>query len=134
SIWGTSIFERTYVIDESGYISPSAMPRIYLKDLNFKAAKDKLMRNFAAFNRFQPDEFEVSLRYARTITIGIFGEVFTPGSHTVSAINSAFNALVAAGGPTDIGTLRNIKWIRNDGSVERIDVYKYMQDPTIADN
>ncbi len=134
SIWGTSIFERTYVIDESGYISPSAMPRIYLKDLNFKAAKDKLMRNFAAFNRFQPDQFEVSLRYARTITIGIFGEVFTPGSHTVSAINSAFNALVAAGGPTDIGTLRNIKWIRNDGSVERIDVYKYMQDPTIADN
>src|SRR5690606_5032739 len=60
SIWGTSIFERTYVIDESGYISPSAMPRIYLKDLNFKAAKDKLMRNFAAFNRFQPDQFEVS--------------------------------------------------------------------------
>lgn len=134
SIWGTSIFERTYTVDESGYINPSAMPRIYLKDLTFKAAKEKLMRNFSAFNRFQPDQFEVSLRYARTISVGIFGEVFTPGSHTISAINSAFNALVAAGGPTDIGTLRNIKWIRNDGSVERIDVYKYMSDPTIADN
>lgn len=134
SIWGASIFERTYVIDESGFISPVAMPRIYLKDLTFKAAKEKLMRHFSAFNRFQADQFEVSLRYARTISIGIFGEVFNPGSHTISAINSAFNALVAAGGPTDIGTLRNIKWIRNDGSVEIIDVYKYMQDPTIADN
>ena len=134
SIWGTSIFERSYTIDESGYINPSAMPRIYLKDLTYLSARDKLMRNFGAFNRFQPDQFEVSLRYARTISIGIFGEVFTPGSHTISAINSAFNALVASGGPTDIGTLRNIKWIRGDGSVERIDVYKYMSDPTIADN
>ncbi|MCB0685257.1 MAG: SLBB domain-containing protein [Saprospiraceae bacterium] len=134
SIWGTSIFERTYTVDESGYINPSAMPRIYLKDLTFRAAKEKLMRNFGAFNRFQPDQFEVSLRYARTISIGIFGEVFNPGSHTISAINSAFNALVAAGGPTDIGTLRKIKWIRSDGTIEHIDVYKYMSDPTIADN
>lgn len=134
SIWGTSIFERTYTIDESGYINPSAMPRIYLKDMNFSAAREKLLRNFASFNRFQPDQFEVSLRFARTISIGIFGEVFNPGSHTISAINSAFNALVAAGGPTDIGTLRNIKWIRNNGSVEKIDVYKYMSDPTIIDD
>lgn len=134
SIWGTSIFERTYTIDEAGYINPSAMPRIYLKDMSYSAAKEKLLRNFASFNRFQPDQFEVSLRFARTISIGIFGEVFNPGSHTISAINSAFNALVAAGGPTDIGTLRNIKWIRNDGTVQFIDVYKYMSDPTIVDD
>ncbi|NND34992.1 MAG: hypothetical protein HKN76_20570 [Saprospiraceae bacterium] len=134
SIWGVSIFERTYTIDDAGYISPAAMPRIFLKDMTFEAAKEKLLRHFSAFNRFSPDQFEVSLRYARTISIGIFGEVFEPGNHTISAINSAFNALVAAGGPTDIGTLRNIKWIKNDGTMQKIDVYQYMVDPTIAEN
>lgn len=133
SIWGVSIFERTYTIDENGYIAPAQMPRIYLKDLTYEDARSKLMRSFRAFNQFTPDQFEVSLRYARTISIGIFGEVFNPGNHTISAINSAFNALVAAGGPTDIGTLRNIRWIKDDGTVRRIDVYEYMNDPTIAD-
>ncbi len=134
SIFGTSIFERTYTIDENGYINPAAMPRIYLRDLTFESAKTKLRRNFASFNRFNRDEFEVSLRFARTITIGLFGEVFHPGSHTISAINTAFNALVAGGGPTDIGTLRNIKWIRSDGDVQKIDVYSFMIDPTIGDD
>ncbi len=134
SIWGVSIFERTYTIDENGYINPSTMPRIYLKDLTFAEAQAKLRRHFSNFNQFRADQFEVSLRFARTISIGIFGEVFKPGNHTISAINSAFNALVAAGGPTNIGTVRNIKWIKTDGTVDRIDVYEYMSDPTIAES
>ncbi|NND06822.1 MAG: hypothetical protein HKN87_10625 [Saprospiraceae bacterium] len=134
SIWGVSIFERTYTIDNNGYINPSAMPRVYLKDLTFAEAKDKLRRHFANFNQFSPDQFEVSLRFARTISVGIYGEVFKPGNHTISAINSAFNALVAAGGPTDIGTIRNIRWIKSDGSTQQIDVYQYMSDPTIIES
>ncbi len=132
SIWGASVFENTYVIDDNGYIKPSAMPRIFLKDLSFGDAKAKLRSTFSRFMRFNTDQFEVSLRFARTLSIGIFGEVFNPGNHTVSAINSAFNALVAAGGPTDIGSVRNIKWIKADGTVTGIDVYEYMADPTIA--
>lgn len=133
SIWGVSIFERTYIINENGYINPVAMPRIYLKDMTFKNASEKLRRSFAAFNRFERDQFEVSLRYSRSLSIGMFGEVFNPGNYTISAMNSAFNALVAAGGPTDIGSLRKIKWIRSNGQVEIVDVYKYMSDPTIID-
>ncbi|MDH3651291.1 MAG: SLBB domain-containing protein, partial [Saprospiraceae bacterium] len=134
SIWGVSVFERTFTIDENGYIKPDLMPRIFLKDLTFKAGREKLKSTFARFMRFNDDQFEVSLRFARTISVGIFGEVFSPGNHTISAINSAFNALVAAGGPSDIGSIRNIKWIKSDGDVRSIDVYEYMADPTIAQN
>ncbi len=132
SIWGISIFERTYTINESGYIRPDEMPRIFLRDLTLRDAREKLRSTFSRFYRFNQDQFEISLRYARTLSIGIYGEVFTPGNHTISSINSAFNALVAAGGPTDIGTVRNIKWIKNDGEMETIDVYAYMADPAIA--
>ncbi len=134
SIWGVSVFERTFTIDDNGYIKPDLMPRIFLKDLTFGDSKEKLKSTFARFMRFRDDQFEVSLRFARTVSVGIFGEVFSPGNHTISAINSAFNALVAAGGPTDIGSVRNIKWIKSDGSVNTIDVYDYMADPSIAQN
>ena len=132
SIWGVSVFERTFTLDENGYIKPDLMPRIFLKDLTFASGREKLKSTFARFMRFNDDQFEVSLRFARTVSIGIFGEVFSPGNHTISAINSAFNALVASGGPTDIGSVRKIKWIRSDGSVRQIDVYEYMADPSIA--
>ena len=132
SIWGVSVFERTFTIDERGYIKPDLMPRIFLKDMAFGAAKAKLRSTFKRFMRFNDDQFEVSLRFARTVSVGIFGEVFNPGNHTISAINSAFNALVAAGGPTDIGTVRNIKWINSEGDVRQIDVYAYMADPSVA--
>ncbi len=134
SIYGTSIYENTFMIDANGYIKPSLMPRIYLKGLSFEAATRKLRTTFSRFYRFTTEEFEVSLRHARTISIGIFGEVFNPGTYTISSINSAFNAIVASGGPTDIGTIRNIKWIREDGEMEKIDVYEYMNDPTVAES
>ncbi|MDH3648483.1 MAG: SLBB domain-containing protein [Saprospiraceae bacterium] len=134
SIYGTSIYENTFMIDANGYIKPSLMPRIYLKGLAFEAATRKLRSTFSRFYRFRNDEFEVSLRHARTISVGIFGEVFNPGTYTISSINSAFNAIVASGGPTDIGTIRNIKWIKENGVVEQIDVYQYMNDPTVAES
>jgi protein involved in polysaccharide export with SLBB domain len=134
SIWGISVFENTFIIDQYGYIKPESMPRILLKGLPFNRAKAKLQSTFSQFYRFNSSEFDVQLRFARTISIGIFGEVFQPGNFTISAINSAFNAMVASGGPSDIGTIRNIKWIRSDGDVQILDVYRYMLEPQIAES
>ena len=49
----------------------------------------------------------------------IFGEVEQPGSYSISAINTAFNALIAAGGPTDLGSVREIQLIRNGKTQKR---------------
>ena len=47
------------------------------------------------------------------------------GGFTLSALNSAFNALAAAGGPSAIGSVRNVQLSRG-GKNSRLDLYAYM--------
>ena len=42
-----------------------------------------------------------------------------------------FNAIVAAGGPTPLGSVRNIQLIRG-GNVKMLDVYEFLLDPSVA--
>ena len=46
------------------------------------------------------------------MTVNVFGEAKTTGSFTLPGINTAFNVISAAGGPTAIGSVRRIKLIR----------------------
>ena len=134
TLWGESLFEGVYVIDDLGYIKPQSMPRILLKGITYGQAIDKLKSTFSRFFRFGPDQFTATIRTARTISIGIFGQVVQPGSYTVSAINTALNALAAAGGPNDIGSVRNIRWLKSDGTSKVIDLYEYLNNPSISQN
>lgn len=62
----------------------------------------------------------------RTIQVQVMGEVNVPGTYSLSSLSSAFNALYAAGGINDIGTLRNIKVYRSGRCIAIIDVYDYI--------
>tara|TARA_B100000900_G_C20600934_1_gene725570 strand:- start:5263 stop:7113 length:1851 start_codon:yes stop_codon:yes gene_type:complete len=66
------------------------------------------------------------------ITVNIVGEVFNPGSYSIPATNTAFNALIAAGGPSQIGSVRNIYLRRNGKTVDSLDVYAFLFDPTAS--
>ncbi len=131
SIWGNSQEEATFEINTEGYIKPSRLPRISLKGKTYEQAKALLQSRYAQYYNFRPEEFEVTITYARTITVNILGEVFNPGSYTLPATNTAFNALVAAGGPSDIGSVRNIRLIRAGAPTREIDVYEFMNDPAV---
>jgi len=132
SIWGKSQENAEYAIGAEGYIKPSKMPRIYLKGMTLGKAKALLQSRYAEYYRFRPEEFEVIVNYARNITVNIVGEVFQYGSFTIPAINTAFNALMASGGPTDIGSVRNIKLIRPGEQVRKIDIYEFLLNPNVA--
>ncbi len=134
SIWGISQEDATYEINQSGFIKPTGMPRITLKGISYEKAKNLLRSRFSQYYRFRPEEFAVTISYARTINVNIYGQVFNPGSFTIPATNSAFNALVAAGGPTDIGSVRNIKLIRNNGGTQQMDVYEFMNNPAVLED
>lgn len=130
NIFGASQADLILEIEADGFIRPAGLPKIYLKGLRFGEAKKLLARRFAQGYLFRAGEFAVSLNTARTISINIFGEVEQPGSYSISAINTAFNALIAAGGPTDLGSVREIQLIRN-GKTQKLDVYAFMNNPAI---
>jgi protein involved in polysaccharide export with SLBB domain len=134
SIWGYSQENLMFEINKDGYIKPEAMPRINLKGVPLGKAKELLRSRFSTYYRFKPEEFEVSIYFARTITVHIVGEVYNFGSFSLPAMNTAFNALAFAGGPTDIGSVRNIKLKRGGRTLDQsIDIYEFLLNPSAQD-
>ncbi len=130
AIWGDSERELTQEISKEGYIKPEGQSRIFLSGLTIAEAKAVIYRSFRKFTYFNQSQIAISLITARTINVNIVGEVFNPGSFNVSAINTAINAMVAAGGPSNIGSVRNIKLISPSNGEKNIDLYKYLLNPS----
>ena len=125
AVWGNSDYSDLLKVDERGYIEPTGFGRIYVKGLTFEKMKS-LIRKKLGMNSSNMD---VTLTYSRVIIVNIVGEVYHPGSYSIPAINTAFNALVAANGPTQIGSVRNIYIKRNGKIVDSLDVYEFMFNP-----
>jgi DNA-binding transcriptional MerR regulator len=110
-IWGASQESITETISPDGTITIEDIGVIQLGGLSVSQAKAKLRRELGP--RYQNSKIELTLGQTRTITVSVMGEVKTPGTYTMSAFATVYNALYMAGGPNDIGTLRNVKVFRN---------------------
>ena len=125
SIFGSSQTEIHQRIGADGSIQPTGATKIFLKGLNLGQARSIIKTKLAQHYSFRPDQIAVTITTARTLSVSIYGEVGVQGGFTLSALNTAFNALAAAGGPTEIGSVRNIQRSRS-GKTERLDLYQYM--------
>lgn len=132
SISGISLYNGVLEVKRDGAIEPERMPKIFVRGLSLGRAKKVIETSFSRFYQFRKEDFDVSINAARVVTVNIVGEVFKPGSYTISGGNTAFNALVVAGGPTNIGSPRSIQLIRSNGEKKRLDVYEFLIDPSVA--
>ena len=134
SIFGVSYYNTVAKVDSRGRIELGQLGSIYVKGVPFDRAKTLIKTALSNNFNMGSNQVEISLAYSRSITVNIVGEVFKPGSYKIPALNTAFNALIAAGGPTDIGTLRNIQLRRNGKIIKTFDVYAYLQNPGSDDD
>ena len=123
-IWGASQESITETISPDGYVTIEDIGIIQLSGLSVSQAKAKLRSVLGA--RFQGSRIELTVGQTRTITISVMGEVKTPGTYTMSAFATVYNALYMAGGPNEIGTLRNVKVYRNGRLLSNVDVYDFL--------
>ncbi len=70
--------------------------------------------------------FSVSVSKLRSNQIFVNGDVERPGSYRISSAGTALTALYAAGGPSDIGSLRKISVRRGGKAISTFDVYDYL--------
>ena len=123
-IWGASQESITETISPDGYVTVEDVGLILLGGLTVSQAKAKLKSVLGA--RYQSSSIELTLGQTRTVTISVIGEVKVPGTYTLSAFSTVYNALYMAGGPNDIGTLRNIKVYRGGRLLSTVDVYDFL--------
>ena len=114
---GTIILENFGPIHLSGLTVKNATKRI----------ENRLSKVYLGIKGDKKNTFvNVSVGKSRTIKVNIVGEVDVPGSYTLSAFNTVYNALYIAGGITENATLRDIKVYRNNKLISKVDIYKYL--------
>jgi protein involved in polysaccharide export with SLBB domain len=131
NVWGASQSKYQFAIDMSGSVIIPNVGPIYLAGLSFEKGqsliKNRLMSVYSGMAGIYPNTWaEVSLENIRSIKINVIGEINAPGTYTLPATASAFNALYLSGGPNENGSFREIKLIRDGVIVKTIDVYDFL--------
>lgn len=124
--WG-DLIELTTLnlsLDENGELSVPKAGRFVARGMSLpqlqKALQEQLSRSYG-----KQVKLLASLDKLNSIQIFIVGDAFRPGSYAVSAVTTLFNALYAAGGPNEFGSLRDIRLIRKN-SMTGADYYDYL--------
>ncbi|HSF31001.1 MAG TPA: SLBB domain-containing protein [Candidatus Tectomicrobia bacterium] len=82
--------------------------------------QEQLSRQFAGFR------LSLSLTELRSVQTYVVGEVARPGVYTISSLSAVTNTLFASGGPTKLGSLRNISLIRQNRTIGTLDLYDFL--------
>lgn len=73
--------------------------------------------------QFKDIQAQVSLGRLRTIRVYEVGDVENPGAYDISSISTPLNALFAARGPTERGSLRIVNHYRGGQLIQTVDLY-----------
>ena len=130
-IWGTSQVSIQETISPDGAINIDNLGLVFLNGMTVNQAtsylRKELSKIYAGLSDENPtSQIKVSLGNSRTIQVNVMGEVYQPGTYSISAFSTVFHALYSAGGVSDIGSLRNIQVVRNGKTIANVDVYDFI--------
>ncbi|REL37551.1 hypothetical protein DYD21_07095 [Rhodohalobacter sp. SW132] len=142
NIWGAAEANYRLTVSPEGVIRIPNLGPIQLDGLSMQDARtrilDRLQNIYSGLRPNQPENAntfaEVSIGNVRSIKVTIMGEAMQPGTYTVSSLSTVFNALYAAGGPSDSGTFRNIQIIRGQEVAATLDIYDFLVYGDQSDN
>ena len=123
-VWGASQETFQGVISPDGTVTIPGIGPIKLAGMSVSQANASLKSRMGQY--YQGSSINLTVGDTRSIIVQVMGEVKVPGTYTLSSLSTAFNALYAAGGISDIGTLRDIKVYRSGRQIASIDVYDYI--------
>ena len=133
NVWGDSELNLKLKISPEGTILIPNLGPVSISGLTIGAAENRIRQELGRIMSTLSGDTDgvntfvsVSLGQIRSIKVNIVGEVVAPGTYTLPSFATLFNALYAAGGVNEIGSLRGIKVYRNSKEVACLDVYDYL--------
>ena len=116
------------LIPDIGQVSVSGLTMADLENRLY----DRLSEVYSGISRGgdATTHFDLSLGALRTIAVYVSGEVEKPNRYPLSSVATLLEALHAAGGPTNIGSLRKVRVERGQANLGEFDLYSYFVDGT----
>jgi polysaccharide biosynthesis/export protein len=137
-IYGNAAGNYRLKVSADGFVKIPDIAPIFVSGLSFEDAKEKIVgrlrQMYSGLNAGGGTNASMYISSIRSIKVSVIGEVVKPGTYTISSLASAFNALYLCGGPTQVGSFRDIQVIRNNKIVRTIDLYDFLLKADQAQN
>ncbi|MEC3879549.1 SLBB domain-containing protein [Parapedobacter sp. 10938] len=136
-IYGKSEEDHTLSVSPEGTINIPYIGVISVAGMTMEQATARIKSSLATvYSAIRTGDTKVSVALGdiRSIQITITGEVVRPGSYTLPSVANAFNALYFSGGPTENGSFRDIRVIRNGKEVAVLDIYDVLMNGFFSTN
>lgn len=139
AVYGASQQNYQVTVQKNGAISIPDLGPVHVYGISFREAQQKIKsRLLSIYNGMggdRPNTFaEVSMGSLKGVKVNVIGEVNSPGTYSLPATASAFNALYLAGGPNENGSFRAIDVLRDGKLLCSVDVYAYLIDGKTQNN
>jgi len=119
-LWGRVNARYTLKVSRDGTVLFPNVGALTVSGMNFEEMR-RFLTNEA--RKIVGADVSITMGRLRSIQVFVLGEVEKPGAYTLGAMSTLTNGLMAAGGPTSIGSLRRIDLKRGDSTVATMDFY-----------
>jgi protein involved in polysaccharide export with SLBB domain len=120
SLWGRVNASYNLTVDRDGKIAIPGIGPLSVAGMNFEDMSNYLIKQAEQMTGTNVD---ISMGSLKTIPIFVLGDVKRPGSYTIGSFATITDALLAADGPSEIGSMRKIELRRKNRLVTSFDLY-----------
>lgn len=133
-IWGETRLYHEFLVNREGFIIIPNLGQVFVNGLTLALLESKLKNLLSSVyatlsprNEFGATSFmDVTLGKVRPLRVFVIGEVGQPGAYTVGSSATLFSSLYYFNGPTTLGSLRDIRLVRDGEKIWSVDFYNYL--------
>jgi len=119
-LWGRVNAQYNLVVDRDGKITIPQIGPIPVAGMTFEDMSAKLIKQT---EQIVGANIDITMGSLKTIPIFVLGDVKRPGAYTIGSFATITDALLLAGGPNEIGSMRKIQLKRKDQVITTFDLY-----------
>ena len=119
-LWGRVNAQHNLIVDRNGNIMIPQIGPIQVAGMTFEDMSKHLIKQS---EQIVGANIDITMGSLKTIPIFVLGDVRRPGAYTIGSFATVTDALLIAGGPSGIGSMRNIQLKRKDRVITTLDLY-----------
>lgn len=121
TLWGSVDADLRLQVDRSGRVTIPRVGPIFVSGVRYADLPEVISRRVAlVYKNFQ---VSISLGQLRGVRVYVTGFVDRPGSVVVNSLSTLVQALLRTGGPSSVGSFRDIQLRRGNAPVVALDLY-----------
>lgn len=131
SIWGQNELRETFTISKEGEIYIDKVGIVNVGGRSIEQAesylKEKMGKVYATLIAAKPSSYlDLSIGQLKMINVNFVGFVKIPGIYPIHPFSNLLTGIIQAGGIDTLGSLREVKIIRNEEELIKVDFYDYL--------